>query len=263
MKLLLFSDVHYYGGDMETAIFSKTKKLVQYALPMVDALRETCAELHPDLCLHLGDLIQDTQTHDGDVQALTAMADRLRAFPVPCRSLLGNHDMKMMNSRREAEECLGDVFVNGSTDLCGWHLVFLNTGIRPEMGLGRGGILRSHEITEEDLAWLRRDLAENTLPTLVFSHYPLSEDGSVSDVCMFMKNRAAVKEILRQDSYVRAVFAGHQHRSKTIVEDGIPYFLLGSMIGSSQENGIPDGVYFEVETDAQNVRVTEKRMELN
>ncbi len=262
MKILLFSDTHYYGGDMETAIFSKTKKLVEYALPMLDALQEKCAEYAPDLCLHLGDLIQDTQNHDGDVQALSLMADRLRAFPCPCRSLLGNHDMKMMASRREAEGYLGDVFVNGSVNLCGWHLVFLNTGIRPEMGLGRGGILRSHEMTAEEIAWLRQDLAENGLPCLVFIHYPLAEDDSVADGCMFLKNRAEVKEILRSDANIRAVFAGHQHRTKTVLEDGIPYFLLGSLTGCPSENGIPDGVYLTVDTDGQNIRVTQHRIEL-
>lgn len=58
MKILVFADVHYYGGNMETAIFSRTKKLVQYALPMLDALREkVCAACAPDICVNLGDII--------------------------------------------------------------------------------------------------------------------------------------------------------------------------------------------------------------
>lgn len=38
MKLILFTDLHYYGGDRETAIFGKTKKLTQYAMPMLEQL---------------------------------------------------------------------------------------------------------------------------------------------------------------------------------------------------------------------------------
>ena len=40
MKLLVFSDLHYFAGDMETAIFNTKKKLVRYALPMLDRLTE-------------------------------------------------------------------------------------------------------------------------------------------------------------------------------------------------------------------------------
>jgi 3',5'-cyclic AMP phosphodiesterase CpdA len=263
MKILVFADVHYYGGNMETAIFSKTKKLVQYALPMLDTLREkVCAACAPDICVNLGDIIQDTQSHDGDVQALAMMAEKLRAFPCPCYSLLGNHDMKMMHSRREAEVLLGLDSAVFSVDRDGMHLVFLTTGLWPERGPERGGIIRSHEMTEEDLAWLKADLAKNTLPVLVFTHYPLAEDPSVCDECMFMKNRAAVKEILGEDPHVRAVFSGHQHRTKTIVERGIPYFVLGSMTASPAENGIPDGVYLCVEADADTVRVTTHSMQI-
>lgn len=263
MKLTVFADVHYFGGDLETAIFSRTKKLVQYALPLLDALAERVnREYHPDLCVNLGDIIQDTQEHDGDVQALAFMRERLKAFASPCRSLLGNHDMKMMQSRREAEKLLGIESATGSVDVDGMHLVFLTTGLRPEMGLGRGGIHKSHEVTSEELAWLREDLAKNTLPCILFTHYPLAEDPSVSDECMFLKNRAEVKEILLGDANIRAVFSGHQHRTKILVEDGITYYVLGSLTGCPAENGIPDGVYFEVETDGTDVRVCEKHLRI-
>ena len=35
MKLLIFADLHYFGGDISTAIFNTEKKQVQYALPML------------------------------------------------------------------------------------------------------------------------------------------------------------------------------------------------------------------------------------
>ena len=263
MKLLIFADVHYYGGDMETAIFSKTKKLVQYALPLLDALADRMSrEYHPDLCVNLGDIIQDTQSHDGDVQALAFMGERLKSFASPCRSLLGNHDMKMMQSRREAEALLGQDSATYSVDRDGMHLVFLTTGFWPERGPERGGIIRSHEVTAEELAWLKADLAKNDLPCILFTHYPLAEDPSVSDECMFLKNRAEVKEILRHDANIRAVFSGHQHRTKILMEDGIPYYVLGSLTGCPAENGIPDGVYFEVETDGTDVHVCEKHLHI-
>lgn len=33
MRILVFADVHYFGDDLETAIFSRTKKLVENGIP--------------------------------------------------------------------------------------------------------------------------------------------------------------------------------------------------------------------------------------
>ena len=40
MKLIAFSDLHHYAGDRESAIFNKTGKLTQYAMPMLTELIE-------------------------------------------------------------------------------------------------------------------------------------------------------------------------------------------------------------------------------
>ena len=56
-------------------------------------------------------------------------------------------------------------------------------------------------------------------------------------------------------------FSGHQHSTKLIVEDGVNYYLLGSLIGSNEMNGIPDGVYFEVDLLGDGIEVREHHLD--
>ena len=247
MKLIVFSDLHYFAGDIETAIFNRSKKLVRYALPFLDSMINTAnSDDEVAACINLGDTIQDNQSREDDLQALRYIFGKLKEFSVPCYSLLGNHDLKMMNSREEVEQVLGykSTF---SLDLCGYHLVFLSTEVRCELGTDRGGCYKAQYMSDADLAWLREDLKNNTLPVLIFTHYPLAEDESVTDPCMFMKNRADVKSIIKEDKNVRAVISGHQHRTRTLTEDGIDYHLIGSPISCQKTPGIPDAVYLTVD----------------
>ena len=75
-------------------------------------------------------------------------------------------------------------------------------------------------------------------------------------------NRKELKEILKNDKNLMAVFSGHQHWTKKIVEDGIPYYILGSMTENINNDGIPDGVYFIVEFDGKKIDVFEKHIKL-
>jgi len=263
MKILAFADIHYFAGDIETAIFNRKIKLVEYALPLLDELtRYSNEEYKPDLCVNLGDVIQDTQKHDEDIEALKFMFSKLSLFDCPSYSVLGNHDLKMMDSTREVEALLGYEHSTYSLDTCGYHLVFLTTEVRPELGLARGGCYKTQYLSERDIEWLRSDLEKNTLPAIIFTHFALAEDESKPDECLFMKNREDVKKIIRGDRNILAVVSGHQHDTKTIVEDGVSYYLLGSMTGSHEVPGRPDGVYFEIELQDGALTITKKNIVL-
>ena len=262
MKIIIFADVHYFAGDLETAIFNKKNKLVRYAIPLLDILSEKARDEHgADMCVNLGDIIQDTQDHDKDLEALRFMFGKLENMGVPCYSILGNHDLKMMSSTSEVEAVMGYERSTYSFDRDGYHLVFLTTEVRPELGLARGGCYKTQYLSNRDIAWLSEDLKNNELPCIIFTHFPLAEDESRDDECMFMKNRAEVKNIIKNDKNLLAVFSGHQHTTKTIVEDGVSYYLLGSLIGSNEMNGIPDGVYFEVDLIDGTIEVKEHHLE--
>lgn len=263
MKIVVFADIHYFGGDIQTAVFNTDKKLVQYALPLLGKLTDIINdEYAADVCVNLGDLIQDMNDKKKDLECLRFMFENLKKIHCPCYSVLGNHDLKMMDTADEVESIMGCASTC-SVDINGYHLVFLTTEVRPELGLARGGCYKAQYLSKQTLEWLKNDLAENKLPCLLFTHYGLAEDGDIPDACMFMKNRTDVKEIIRKDKNILAVFSGHQHITKTIEEDGLKYYVLGSLTACSKEPGIPEGVYFEVELSGRSVTVHERHIDMS
>ncbi len=242
MKLLIFGDLHYFGGDISTARFDPEKKQVRYALPMLEHVMKAC---DANVCVNLGDLIQDDYDKQRDLEVFARIHERLAHFPCPCHSILGNHELKMMDRIEDMEAMLGHK-ATYSLDLHGYHLVFLSPEVRPELGIRRGGCYKAQYLGERTIQWLADDLAKNRLPALVFTHYPLAEDETVEDPLMFMKDREEVKAILRRDSHVLAVFSGHQHVAKEFTEDGVRYFLTGALCPAPDESGNVCGESMEV-----------------
>ena len=259
MKILVFSDLHYFGGDAEN--FHSDRKLVQYALPMLEALIGVAKEEGVSLAVNLGDLIQDTGDKARDLSCLSYMLERCNRFPCPCHCVLGNHDMKMIDSMDEIKAITGKP-ISYSIDHEGYHLVFLTTEIRPEMGTGRGGSYKTRHLAESTLQWLSQDLAKNTLPCFVFTHFPLVDDSRVNDACAYMSNRAEVKEILYSTKNVKAVFVGHQHPPRVVEENGLTYYVVGSPTFSPAEDGIPIGVYRMIEADGDRIEIHERHIVL-
>ena len=253
MKITIFADVHYFGADIKEATFDHIEKPVRYALPLLDWLIENT--LDSALAISLGDVIQDTIEKKRDLRALRFMLDRLEGFKCPCYSVLGNHELKMMDSTEEVEEFLGYKGTY-SIDKEGWHLVFLSPETRPELGLGMGGSYKAQYLSEKTLAWLEDDLTKNSLPTMLFTHYAVAEDPSVKGEYNFMKNRRELKEILARHKEVKAVFSGHQHRARSITEGDIDYYVIPSLISDLDFGRCPSRDYAEINTDGETVKVS-------
>jgi len=260
VKILLFTDLHYYGGDNPR--FDTSKKLVKYALPMLDEFIKIAEDENIDFVVNLGDIIQDTYDKEKDIECLTFMFEKLKGFGCPCYSVLGNHDMKMMDSEKEVEAIMG-YESNYSFDKDGFHFVFLTTDVRPELGIDRGGIFKTQTLPEKTVKWLENDLDKNTLPCIIFTHFVLCEVESVPDPCMFLKNRAEVKAILDKHDNIKAVFNGHQHIPKIREENGLTYYVVGSPTASPDADGIPLGIYIIIETAGDAIDVHINKVELD
>ena len=68
---------------------------------------------------------------------------------------------------------------------------------------------------------------------------------------------------MKKDKTLLAVFSGHQHWTKKKVEDGIRYYVVGSLTENIHDDGIPDGVYFEVDIEGNQIEVKECHLDLN
>ena len=137
------------------------------------------------------------------------------------------------------------------------------------MGVEEGGIFKTQFISKEDMEWLKNDLNKTTLPTIICLHFGVAEDDMKGNwwfenlpETALLGNRKELKEIISNHNNIIAVFSGHQHWTKMLVENGVNYYILGSLTENINEDNIPDGVYFEIEFDGKNITVNEKHIRL-
>lgn len=104
----------------------------------------------------------------------------------------------------------------------------------------------------------------------MFNHFGIAEDNMEGNWWFervpehaILGNRKELKEILKKEKNLIAVFSGHQHWTKKIVEDGISYYVVGSLTENSNDDGVtPDGVYFEVDLEGESIDVKERHLEI-
>ena len=66
--------------------------------------------------------------------------------------------------------------------------------------------------------------------------------------------------IIKNDKNILAVFSGHQHMPSVIDEDGVRYYVLGSMIADESMTDTPLGEYLEIDLEDGEIKVTERRI---
>ena len=131
---------------------------------------------------------------------------------------------------------------------------------------------RTQYTSQNDLKWLKEDLKINKNKNIIiFSHFGIAEDNNIKNNYWYytqdgenlmLRNRNELKEIMK-DKNIIAIFCGHQHWTKQINENGFDYYMIESIVENINDDVIPDGVYFEVEIDNNNVNVIEKHLTLN
>lgn len=209
--------------------------------------------------INLGDSIQDANDHDADVKSLSTVAEKFKEFRCPYYMVLGNHDLKMFDSTREAEAIFGYDSFTYSLDLGGYHLIFLTNEVRPELGTAGGGTKKTHSLAEKDLVWLREDLQKTDKPCLIFTHYVFFEKVPGAGI----QNAEQVVDVLHKSGKVLAAFSGHTHQAYSEKRSGIAYHVLGSPIADLQETGTPDKVYYEVDLRGSEITVTEHLFDID
>jgi len=115
----------------------------------------------------------------------------------------------------------------------------------------------------------KKDLKQNNLPCIIFTHFGVAEDEMKGNWwfergpnCALLGNRIELKEILKNDKNLLAVFSGHQHWTKKLIEDNIIYYVIGSLTENINNDGIPDGVYFEVDLEGNKLKVDKHHLKL-
>ena len=267
LKIVIFSDLHYLDSNHNEQY---NRKLTKLSIPLLKKLEEEInTNIKPDLCIYLGDLIEDTNNHDQDIENLKYICNEFKNIKVPFYAIPGNHDLRSMNFREEVEDIMGYGHSTFSINIKGYHLVFLGLDVRNDLGTAEGGILKTQFISKDDLEWLKNDLKDNNMPCIIFNHFGIAEDDMIGNwwfkscpESALLANRKELKEILKINTKIIGVFSGHQHWTKKIKENKMDYYVLGSITENINNDGIPDGVYFEVNIKDNKMIVIEKHIRL-
>jgi 3',5'-cyclic-AMP phosphodiesterase len=190
-------------------------------------------EVHPDFVVNLGDDIED-ESRAADLARYEECQSILKKTNVPVVNAAGNHDT--VNLLPEDLLAIwgraGKLYY--SFDQGGFHFTVLHTVEEP------GGDIH---VREPQMAWLRDDLTNAALPTVVLMHHSASEQ-DFDDSYWFrgrpdralVQERRELRDLFEASKKVRAVFNGHVHRNHFDVIRGIPYVTVQSLIENLDED---------------------------
>lgn len=219
------------------------RKLTEYAEPFLAKFAQQVQHAgRYEVVLQFGDLIEDeSPEHDRD--HFSAGVQLLAQCGIPVHHIIGNHD----TARLDIGELL--TLLNRpshfySFDVTGAHVVILHT-------LYRAGRV---VLPDEQVKWLRDDLAGTRLPALVCLHHSFADQDlrgnpwfeGAPEACL-ADNRAEVRKVLRDAGNVIAVINGHLHWNHIDWHDGIPYITVQSAVENCDDAGTPAHAWGEIE----------------
>ena len=217
--------------------------------------------VRPDFVMVLGDVIED-ESPQADLDNYAEAVAILSGLNMPVRYVYGNHDLVNL-THDQLLTISGEVALNSSFDVEGWHLVRLHSTASFELpdrsGPGHG--LRA-DIAPEHLDWLDQDLAAASQPTIVFAHFSAADLNLTGQFWFedapdqaLLANRAEVRDILESHDVAMAM-NGHVHWNNHTVHNGISYITVQSLVENATGDGEPAGAWALVEAEATHVEVT-------
>ena len=174
-----------------------------------------------DFIIELGDFMQPQDYN-------ASFLNIWNSYEGPSFHVLGNHDMDNSHGerfdRKYTVDHLGMPYRYYSFDMEGYHFIVLDGNDMkdpPQEGYAR-------YMGEEQLEWLKQDLAKAGSPVVIFSHQSIEDPGGI-------ENGAEVRSILEEANRqagtkkVIACFSGHHHIDFDTNINGIHYVQINSM----------------------------------
>ena len=240
-KFGIITDVHHTNkADTTQRVYSAGMgKMSQFVRDME---REDA-----DFIIELGDLV-DTLNKDGSkdpVVNLKEIEDVFKSYPGPSYHVLGNHEFDNLTREQFLNNVDNSGIAKGKTyfsfDSNGLHCIVLdadytkNEQHRPfDMNTKDDTFWdwKDAWVPQEELDWLKQDLASSKLPTIIFSHQVLHRDTTENHT---IKNADVLRKMFEDDGDVIAAFSGHDHSGEEVKVNGINYIMLRGNVGFSQE----------------------------
>lgn len=219
------------GKKIKFGIISDVHKgLQKNAEQRLGIFIDKAIEEKPDFIIQLGDL---THGKAKEVDAMRKIWDR---FPGKRYHVLGNHEM----DGGEKKVVVAQQGMPGnyySFDAGGYHFIVLDASYfkqgdkffdrRPSKKEGMP--ITKELVSDEELAWLKQDLAKTRKPTILFSHesfdnnWQAAPSGSTQEVRKIIREANAGK-----DRKVIASICGHHHIDNHEVIEDVHYIQINS-----------------------------------
>ena len=225
MKIGLFTDPHYCDAD----VLNKTRR-PRLSIHKIREALNTFKAAEVDVCICLGDItdhVPDSTKEEG-VRCFNEVLALIKACELPFYLVPGNHDYKVLTGE-EIEEALSFPVPPYTFDSNGVRFIALDANYRSDMRrFDVAGVMwKDTNLPQEQLDFLRRELASSPLPCVVLSHENL--DPYIPRTDHIVKNAHEVREIINESGKVVAVLQGHYHKGADNIVDGIRYLTLPAM----------------------------------
>ena len=227
----LVTDSHY--ADREVGGI----RYYRQSLDKMKACVEVMNKEGVDFLMHLGDFKDQDKTKNPEktLSYLREIEAAYAQFDGPRFHAIGNHDVDSISK----QQFLDNIENTGiskeksyySFDKGDWHFVVLDPNYHVDGRHHNKGDFKWYEayVPADQLAWLKRDLANTKLPTVVFSHQLLHEL-KAEPKSYHITNCEALRKLLEESAKVAAVFQGHYHQSNYLNIKGIHYDVLLAMV---------------------------------
>ena len=252
----IFADLHAHDTDSP----NEGKVMIDYK-ERLEACVEAMNAWPADLVIQLGDFVNGKfvlGAELGDPARITGILEETEAIyaqvNAPRYYVLGNHDVYDL-SKEEFLDRVGASSLYLSFDAGGYHIVILDAQYNKKgEDLGHIGWSVQGNIPQDELDWLRDDLAATSKPTIVCVHQPLDIDFDFLSGGPEIFNNEAVKTVLEESGVVIAVFQGHDHENNYTLINGIHYLTFEALV--NEEERAPSWAYVTLDPVARTITIT-------
>ncbi|HLM83727.1 MAG TPA: metallophosphoesterase [Candidatus Bathyarchaeia archaeon] len=251
MKFAIITDIHMGPDGFFKGVRRKIgTNVVEFVNNFIETMNN---EVKPSFVVVLGDLIED-ENPDNDKEHMLFLVESFRKLSCPVYFVAGNHDLKNIS-----EDELVGIFKQDKLyySFDSGELHFIVVFSRKIQIKGEG-----FTITDEQIEWLKEELAKTKKDCVIFMHASLAEQDLTGnpwfegrpESCLIL-NRNEVRSIFENSGKVKAVFNSHLHWDKMHLHNSIPYFTLQSLVENEDDKGIPSQSYHVVNIDGKKVTV--------
>jgi len=243
MKAAFISDVHIGPTGYHKGVRRKlTEHSEEY---VVNFVRRVSSTSEYSFAIHLGDLIQD-DVRETDIANYQKGVELFSHCRIPFHHIVGNHDTIHMSAKEVAGH-LGYDSLYYSFDAEDIHVVLMHSLVTTPK-------IPGITVPQQQLTWLRSDLSETSLPTIIFIHHSLADQTLIGNPwfenkpkdCL-VENRNEVRQIIAGSNKVIAIINGHLHWNQITMHDNIPYITVQSATENFANDGVPANSWGEVE----------------